>query len=81
MSECVLNKGHYKQGKSKALITWKMERGDQSQALDIFSVCCCYLVAKLCPILSGLEPARLLCPGDFPGKNIGVGCHFRLQEI
>ena len=24
---------------------------------------------------------RLLCPWDFPGKNIGVGCHFLLQEI
>ena len=29
----------------------------------------------------GLQPARLLCPWDFPGKNTGVGCHFLLQEI
>ena len=29
----------------------------------------------------GLEPARLLCPGDFPGKSTGVGCHFLLQGI
>ena len=29
----------------------------------------------------GLKPARLLCPWDSPGKNIGVGCHFLLQEI
>ena len=28
-----------------------------------------------------LQPARLLCPWDFPGKNTGVGCHFLLQEI
>ena len=28
----------------------------------------------------GLEPTRLLCPGDSPGKNTGVGCHFLLQE-
>ena len=27
----------------------------------------------------GLQPARLLCPWDFPGKNTGVGCHFLLQ--
>ena len=27
----------------------------------------------------GLQPARLLCPWDSPGKNIGVGCHFLLQ--
>ena len=26
-----------------------------------------------------LQPARLLCPWDFPGKNIGVGYHFLLQ--
>ena len=23
--------------------------------------------------------SRLLCPGNFPGKNTGVGCHFLLQ--
>ena len=27
-------------------------------------------------------PFRCLCPQDFPGKNIGVGCwHFHLQRI
>ena len=31
---------------------------------------------------SGLQPARLLCPWDFPGKNTGVRCHsFPSQEI
>ena len=30
---------------------------------------------------SGLQPARLPCPWDFPGKNTGVGCHFLLQGI
>ena len=29
----------------------------------------------------GLQPARLPCPWDFPGKNIGVVCHFLLQGI
>ena len=29
----------------------------------------------------GLQPSRLLCPRDFPGKNTGVGCHFFLQAI
>ena len=29
----------------------------------------------------GLEPTRLLCPWDFPGKNTGVGSHFLLQGI
>ena len=29
----------------------------------------------------GLQPARLLCPRNFPGKNSGVGCHFLLQGL
>ena len=29
----------------------------------------------------GLQPARLLCPWDSPGKNTGVGYHFLLQGI
>ena len=29
----------------------------------------------------GLQPAKLLCPWDFPGKNTGVGCHFFFQGI
>ena len=29
----------------------------------------------------GLQPARLLCLWDFPGKNTGVDCHFLLQGI
>ena len=37
---------------------------------------------QLCPTLCkpfGLEPTRLLCSWDSPGKNTGVGCHFLLQ--
>ena len=29
----------------------------------------------------GLQPARLLCPWDSPGRNTGVGCHSFLQGI
>ena len=29
----------------------------------------------------GLQPVRLLCPWDSPGKNTGVGCHSLLQGI
>ena len=29
----------------------------------------------------GLQPARLLCSWNSPGKNTGVGCHFLLQGI
>ena len=27
-----------------------------------------------------LQPTRLLCPWDSPGKNTGVGCHTLLQS-
>ena len=29
----------------------------------------------------GLQPTRLLCPWDFPGKSTRVGCHCLLREI
>ena len=29
----------------------------------------------------GLQPTRLLCPWDSPGKHTGVGCHALLQGI
>ena len=41
-------------------------------------------VAKSCPTLlqpQGLQPTRLLCPWDLPGKNSRRGCHFLLQGI
>ena len=42
------------------------------------------LVAQLYPHSfqpHGLQPARLLCPWDFPVKNTGVGCYSLLQGI
>ena len=42
-----------------------------------FDVCVCAH-----SVLSrSLQPHRLLCPWDFPGKNTGAGCHFLLQGI
>ena len=29
----------------------------------------------------GLQPTRLLCPWDFPGKSTGVGCHRLLHHL
>ena len=49
-----------------------------------FLVYCCCSIAKLHLTLlwsHGLQPVRLLCPWDFPGKNTGGGCHFFLQGI
>ena len=49
-----------------------------------FIVCVCVLVTQSCPTLCDpmdLQPARLFCPWNFPGKDTGVGCHFLLQGI
>ena len=46
-------------------------------------VCTSCLVTQWCPTLwpHGLQPARLLHPWDFPGKNTRGGCHALLQGI
>ena len=49
----------------------------------IWPCCCCY--CQIASVMSnsvrphGLQPTRLLCPWDSPGKNAGVDCHFLLQ--
>ena len=48
------------------------------------TMACCCLVAMLCGALCdphALWPTGPLCPGDFPGKDTGVGSHFLLQGI
>ena len=41
------------------------------------------LVTQSCPTLQfhGLEPTRLPCLWNSPGKNTGEGCHFLLREM
>ena len=46
-------------------------------------VCVCVCAQSCLTFLwvYGRQPARLLCPWDFPGKDTGVCCHFLLQGI
>ena len=50
------------------------------------NVCVCVYVLS-CQVVSdsleshGLQPAKLLCPWGFPGKNTGVNSHFLLSGI
>ena len=56
----------------KESVTWPVE----NSAMHACSV------TQSCPTLCDpMEPARLLCLWNFPGKNAGVGCHFLLQEL
>ena len=57
--------------------------GNPSCCLPVASLCSCHVCAKALPTLwpHGLEPAKLLCPLDYPGKNTAVGCHALLQGI
>ena len=34
---------------------------------------------RLCNPMDYIQPARLICPWDLPGKNTGMGFHFLLQ--
>ena len=54
----------------------------------VYHVCVCVCMhTHACSVMSnslrphGLQPARLLCPWNFPGKHTGVGCHFPLRGI
>ena len=55
--------------------------------LTTLKVSLCVYVCSVTSVISdfvqphGLQPARLLCPWDSPGKNTGVGCHALLQGI
>ena len=60
------------------------------QSIDSFSRCWTFITnhaVLCCSVVSeslqphGLQPARLLCPWNSPGKNSAVGCHFLLQGI
>ena len=46
-------------------------------------LCACSVASLISDSLRphGLQPTRLLCPWDSPGKNTGMGCHAHFQGI
>ena len=69
-----------------AQTSWKestvAHRTDDGMLALVLEKFCSSLITTLCPILlqlHGLLPTRCFCWSDFPGKNIGAGCHFLLQ--
>ena len=49
---------------------------------DIYIVCVCMSLSHVQLFAThGLQPTRLLCPWNSPGKNTAVACHSLLQGI
>ena len=67
------------QGSNLCPLHWQV---DSFLCMYLF-VCVHAKLLQSCPTLRsyGLQPPRLLCPWDFPGKNTGLGCHAFLREI
>ena len=55
--------------------------GKPPPELHTFNVLCSCSVTSDSLQPHGLQPATVLCPWKFPGRNTGVGCHFLLQGI
>ena len=59
----------------------------QARILEWVAISCSKSESESCSVMSDslrpheLQPTRLLCQWDSPGKNTGVGCHFLLQDI
>ena len=65
-------------------VSWEMWRWQLIVALNTersekWSVSCSVMSKSL--QVHGLQPIRLLCPSDSPGKNTVMGCHSLLQGI
>ena len=54
------------------------QKGDPLSGSPLRNVIVTQSCLTLCDLM---EPARLLCPWNSPGKSTGVGCHFLLQGI
>ena len=55
--------------------------GNSFLGINNFVLCCAKLLQSCPTLCNSVEPTRLLCPWDSPGRNTGVGCHALLQGI
>ena len=63
------------QGSLVCFSLWSCKESDMTEWLNWTEV------ASDSVQLYGLQPTRLLCPRDSPGKKTGMGCHFLLQGV
>ena len=76
--DCVFSSKSKREGKSDGTGQWLPQVPASKRNLK-WSVSPSVLSDSLWP--HGLQPTRLLCPWDFPGKNNGEGCCSLLQGI
>ena len=65
---------------SCSLVSFEFSHSDFTLSPS-YKHCCLYTMHACSVAQSGLQPARLLCPWNFSGKNTGGGCHFFLQGV
>ena len=85
---CILYQLSQKGSLFEVTVCWSTWLGESFHSFHVYQIMypsvqfsCSVVSDSLQP--HGLQPARLLCPWDSPGKNTGVGCHFllRMSEI
>ena len=67
-------------------MNWNRKKSINWERIETSYMCVCSCVFNCACVFNSvrpheLQPSRLLCPWDSPGKNTGEGCHFLLQEI
>ena len=73
--------GHYHHSRSDFILKNTSEKKEKEHCVAYSNIC----PYCLCSVMSDslkpcrLQPTRLLCLWDSPGKKSGVGCHFLLQ--
>ena len=81
---------HFTDGKKVILLFPYIRMTDRHHMYEHMNICSTSIIINIsvsCLVVSdslrlhGLQPTRLLCPWDSPGKNAGVGCHSLLQGI
>ena len=77
--KCSMFCSHYVCDSDKAFLA-DLQMNTEIIELLCVHVCVCYAKSSLTVLQPyGLQPTKLLCSWDSPGKTIGVGCHSLLQ--
>ena len=83
----IYSRAWYAANAQNTVAEWKAIHVEKKRRLAALRNAMCLSCVLVASVVSNsfppceLQPARLLCPWDSPGKNTGVGCHSLLQGI